>query len=518
MMNIRPERLLRGLTTPMMAMVLALTQFACSTDTDPAVQYDPDSTLNPSGPAVPNNDSLEPTNPNNPANWYANGDIETGVAPWYAQGEGANISQSGEQKHNGQYSLLIQGRTAGWHAPVMPLLKTLPAGTYEASVWVRLIPGSTAGNVALSLKTQVTGSEAAYTMLAQTEATADGWARLSGTFSHAPSGMVEDLVLYIEATDATASYYVDDLAVNPLDNLITNGGVEAGVNPWRSQGDGVMVTQASEQAHSGDYSLLISGRADTWHAPVMDLPPLATGRSYLASVWVRLASGTAESPLGFTLKRTVDGVSEYLPLAQSAVTADGWVQLAGFFTHTVNGTLDELFLYVESANTSASFYVDDLEVAVATQNLVVNGDLESGLSGWGPFSGAEDNVQLTHFNTDAYTGSYSLRVSGRTQSWHGARFNFAPLTDGELYQFSCWAKMAPANSDTDLSLTIKIVDDGGENYLTISTQAATTATWVQLVGPYQHAPVGELVELTAYLQATAATAEFLVDACTVALH
>ena len=106
----------------------------------------------------------------------------------------------------------------------------------------------------------------------------------------------------------------------------------------------------------------------------------------------------------------------------------------------------------------------------------------------------------------------------RDQSWQGASFNFAPLTEGELYQFSCWAKLAPANPDAELSLTIKIVDDGGENYLTVSTQAATTATWVQLVGPYQHAPVGELVELTAYLQASVATAEFLVDACTVTVH
>lgn len=516
MMNIRPGRLLCGLNKSFVAIALVLTQFACSTDQKPALQYNPESNINPSGPAVPNNDSLAPANPNNPANWYANGDLESGLAPWYAQGEGASISRSSEQKHNGDYSLLIQGRSAAWHAPVMPLLRSLPAGDYEASVWVRMAAGSAATPLSLSLKTDPADADAAYASVAQAEVTADGWTRLYGTFTHAPQGTLEDLTLYVESADAAASYYLDDFVLNSLSNLVVNGGLETGLNPWRSQGGGVLISRVSEQVHSGDYSLLVTGRSDTWHAPVMDLPLLATGRSYQASVWVRLTAGTPAGSLGFTLKRTVGGQSEYLPLAQGPVTPDGWVQLAGVFSHPVpDGTLEELFLYVEAADVSASFYVDDLEVTVASQNLVINGDLESSLSGWAPFG---SNVQLTRTHEDAHSGEYSLHVSNRDQSWQGASFGFAPLTQGELYQFSCWAKMAPANPDADLALTIKIVDDGGENYLTISSLPATAATWVQLSGPYQHAPVGELVELTAYLQASVATAEFRVDDCAVTLQ
>ena len=501
---------------------LIVLQFACSTNNDPSLQYDAESTLNPAGPTVPNDDSLAPPDPNVSSSWFTNGGVEDGVSPWYAQGEGVTLTQSDLQQHSGQYSLLVEGRTEEWNAPVMPLLSTLPTGeTYEARVWVKLAEGESPATIKLSMKVDVAGEDVTYPQIDEAEVSADAWTQLSGTFTHNPAGEVNELTLYVQSSNVAARYYVDDLSLESQGNLITNGGLESGLTPWRYQGPGVMITQASEQARTGDYSLLVSGRSDTWNAPIMDLPPLTDGRAYLASVWVRLAPGTADSNLKFTLKRKAAGQeeseAEYIPLGADLVSDDNWVQLTGIFTHTVGVTLDQLYVFIESdsAGSSASFYVDDLEVGITTADLVVNGDLESSLSGWTPFGA---NVLLQRTDADAYSGDFSLHISNRDQSWQGVSFSFAPLTEGELYNFSCWVKMAPDHSDADVALTIKIVDDGGENYLQLNAAPVTAESWVQLSGLYQHAPEGEVTELTTSVSASDATAEFLIDACAVMIN
>jgi hypothetical protein len=516
MNTLRPERLFQLSGRLLIAAVLILMQFACSSNQDPAVVYDAGSNPNPAGPSAPNQDPLEPPNPNHPANWFTNGNLESGQAPWYAQGEGVSISLSSEQKHGGEYSLLVQGRTTSWHGPVMPVLKTLPAGRmYEASVWVRLAEGEEPTVIRLSMKVDMGEDGIQYPDIAQAEVAADGWTRLRGTFTHNPEGAVQDLTLYVQSDSDSVSFYVDDLTLDPLSNLITNGGVEEGVNPWRSQGP-VMISQSSDQKHGGNYSLLITGRSGTWHAPVMDLPQLAAGRSYQASIWVRLVAGSPSSQLKLTLKRLEAGKdeseAEYLPLGESSVTADAWVQLSGVFTHVAEGVaLDQLYLYVESdeAGANSNFYVDDLELALAAQNLVVNGDVESSLSGWGPFG---PDVVLQHYSEDAYQGSHSVHVSNRNAEWQGAAFSVAPPQAGDLYQFSCWVKMAPANDEATVIMTIKLSDSV---YIEVNHQPVTAADWVQLSGPYLHDPDGTETEFTPYIQASVATAEYLIDSCSV---
>jgi len=489
---------------------LILLQFGCSANNDPSLEYDSGSTLNPSGPAAPDDGSLAPTDPRNPANWFGNGDLEAGDWYWYPQGDGVTATRTSAQSHGGTYSLLVEGRSDSWHAPVMPLIKTLPSGQYEASVWVRLADGEDPAPVQLSLKTQVEGEEsAAFTPIHSAEVTTSGWTRLAGTFQNNSPGRWGDISLYVESPNLTLSYYVDDLVLVSLNNAIINGGAEEGTQPWRTQG-GAMLNRASEQHHSGDYSLLVTGRTANWNGPVMDLPPLSSGRAYAASVWVRLAPDTPATQLNLTLKRAVTGSEpEYIQLGSAQVTASSWVELSGSFTHIANGTLQEYFLYIESSEegASASFYVDDLTLALPTQ-MAVNGDVESSLSGWGPFG----PVTLTHTSMDSYSGDYSVLVTGRSADWQGASFTVAVPQAGELYQFSCYVRMAPSNPDATLAMTIKLSE---AVFIEVNRTAVTSANWVQLNGFYQHDPDGSETEFTPYIQASVPTAEYLIDSCSV---
>jgi hypothetical protein len=496
------------------AAALVLLQFGCSANNDPSLQYQSGSTLNPAGPSAPDNSPLIPSDPRNPLNWYSNGDIESGVEPWFSLG-GGNLSRTTMQKYSGSYSLLISGRTAASHAPAMPLLNTLPAGQYEASVWVRLVAGSEPAAVTLTLKTRTSTTDT-YTTVHSAEANAGGWTRLSGTFQNRSPGRWDELVLYVESANETASYYVDDLTVVSLNNVIINGDIESGIQPWRTQGS-ALTTQASEQRHSGDYSLLVTQRSENWHGPVMDLPLLSEGRSYQASVWVRLAAGTPSTRLNLTLKRTVAGSNaEYIQLGSEEATATAWVELAGSFTHVASGTLVEHYLYIESteAGAAASFYVDDLELAIPTE-LVTNGGLESGQSGWGPFG----PVELERISADAHSGVYSLLVTNRSENWQGASFTVAAPQAGDIYELTCYVRMAPENPASSVAMTIKLRDGLPEIegdygiFIEVARTDATAEGWVQLKGTYLHNPDGTETEFTPYIQASEATAEYLIDSC-----
>lgn len=515
-----PGRLLGGKSW--LAAALILLQFACSANNDPALGYDANSSVNPIGPAAPDNDSLAPPDPRNPANWYSDGDLESGIGPWYAQ-EGVTITRSSAQSRSGSYSLLVEGRSDSGHGPVMPLLTTLPSGQYEASVWVLLAEGEETAELSLVLKadgggadgsatvTGVDGSQKAGTdneiLVRSAEVAAGEWKQLSGTFNLDTPGRWENLALTIVSPNETLSYYVDDLSLVSLSNLIVNGGVEDGIQPWRSQGAPVMIIQSSEQSNTGDHSLLVSGRTENWNGPVMDLPPLSPGRTYAASVWVRLAPSTPATQLNLTLKRTVTGgPEEYIQLGTAEVTSASWVELAGSFTHAAEGTLQEHFLYIESSpeGATASFYVDDLELALPSQ-LILNGDVESSLAGWGPFG----PVTLERTSMDAYSGDYSVLVTKRDAEWQGASFSVMEPQAGDVYLLSCYVRMAPENPDADVSMTIKLND---ETFIYVAGIDATES-WVQLMGYYQHDPNGTETEFTPYIQASEATAEYLIDSC-----
>lgn len=163
--------------------------------------------------------------------------------------------------------------------------------------------------------------------------------------------------------------------INP--NLVVNGGLEDGVEPWRSQGEGVVIEQSTDVAHSGTHSLFVSGRSMPWHAPVMDLPlDFPTGRSYTASAWVYLPAGSANSVFKISMKRVDQDGEAYPPVAETLtpVAPGTWVKMTGSFVHTSRGSVTELFLYVEAVDAGVEYYVDDLEIRAGPYGLAWNED------------------------------------------------------------------------------------------------------------------------------------------------
>lgn len=141
-----------------------------------------------------------------------NGGLESGLEPWTYLG--GVISRSKQQAYSGDYSLLITDRTEPWHAPTMMLNGLEDNRLYRFSIFVRLTEEFSSVPVQLTLK-QVIGGESFFLPIANAAVSNSGWTEVAGSLSVPDFSKSQELSLYLESVDPLASYYVDNLTIEP---------------------------------------------------------------------------------------------------------------------------------------------------------------------------------------------------------------------------------------------------------------------------------------------------------------
>ena len=295
-------------------------------------------------------------------------DFEDGtVQGWVPQGS-VTLAASIEAAHAGTQSLKTTGRTATWNGPSKNLRPTLQKNTtYEFSAFVRLVAGQPASTLKATMKRTSGGSDT-YEQVATGDVTDAAWVELKGQYSFTTD--VDGLVLYIESSDATSEFYLDDVMITtnststppPDTSGLTSTFETNTAEGWTARGDET-VAVTNETAHAGTYSLKITGRTQTWNGPGHDiLGKLTKGSKYNISVWAKLAAGEPETQLRVSIQRTYQGTTNYTTIIpNTAVTADQWVRLET--SYTMGYDVDALTIYVESNSGLASFYIDDFVLA-----------------------------------------------------------------------------------------------------------------------------------------------------------
>ncbi|HEY7773449.1 MAG TPA: carbohydrate binding domain-containing protein [Marinagarivorans sp.] len=142
-----------------------------------------------------------------------NGDVELGLDYWSHQGGAINVST--KHAHSGKQSIFISDRLQNWNAPTMELHDLKSDLQYRVSIFTRLKEGTAPTQVRLTLKSETSG-QTAYMPLASAKATDANWIAVSGVFSGASVKNADSVIVYLEASDPTASYYVDTLTVEAL--------------------------------------------------------------------------------------------------------------------------------------------------------------------------------------------------------------------------------------------------------------------------------------------------------------
>ena len=208
---------------------------------------------------------------------------------------------------------------------------------------------------------------------------------MQGNFAPASSG-VSQLFLYIEDdTNANAEYYIDTFTVsatnggctNPPDNSGFSSNFEDGTaQGWVSRGGGspVVLTPTQADAHSGAWSLQVTGRTATWNGPTHDITgKMCNGSQYWLEVWVKMLPGQPTTSINLSLQLTDQfGNVSFPSVTNATVTPTSWVRLKAK-PYTFSGTYTNLQIYIQSNNNpTAQFYVDDVSVTFMPPPVIEN--------------------------------------------------------------------------------------------------------------------------------------------------
>ncbi len=142
----------------------------------------------------------------------------------------------------------------------------------------------------------------------------------------------------------------------------------------------------------------------------------------------------------------------------------------------------------------------------AADTILHAADFESGSGGWTSF-GAQS---VTTTNHASHTGSSSLLVDGRTDSWNGASCSMESiLTAGKTYGFTAWVMQQAAATDT-IQLQLKYTDGSGNaQYKTIGSADAAQGSWYEISADYDIP--SDATDILIYFQTSATTNSFYVD-------
>jgi endo-1,4-beta-xylanase len=301
-------------------------------------------------------------------------DFEDGTTQgWIPRGT-AILANTTEVANTGAHSLKTTGRTAGFNGPSLDLLGRLSPGTsYQVSVAARLASGEPATQLIVTVQRTPSGGTTQFDRVvasAATGVTDSGWVTLQGSYSFA--GDVTGLLLYVESSSPTASYYVDDFSIVVVPALgcavpQDDSGIHTNFETGTTQGwvprigrETVAVTTAD--AHTGTYSLLTTGRQAAFDGPAINAAgKLCNGSRYVVNLWAKMAPGQPASQLRVSIQRTLNGVTNFnTVVGNTTVTADQWVRLRATYDFVFN--YSQLTLYVESASGTAPFYIDDFDL------------------------------------------------------------------------------------------------------------------------------------------------------------
>lgn len=153
------------------------------------------------------------------------------------------------------------------------------------------------------------------------------------------------------------------------------------------------VAWTSDEAYSGNCSLFVSGRTDTWNGASRDMSSLMkAGSTYALSAAV-YHSESEPIEMKFSLQYSgADGETQYDEIALETVESGTWTLLSND-DYTVPEGAEDLSVYVETTESLADFYLDSVSVS-GPPAVIKPGDSNGDLS-----VNMEDAILLLKFLT-----------------------------------------------------------------------------------------------------------------------
>jgi len=156
-------------------------------------------------------------------------------------------------------------------------------------------------------------------------------------------------------------------------NLLTNPGMEAGVQPFEPESGNCVLESTASSPHDGLRSLYVRSRVDRLAGPRQHvLGKINSGKSYYVEAWIKMST-TAEIP---RIALVVQGNGGLLGLGSwTDVYRAGPIDPVGLewtrvgvavTTNFEGGTADKAYWRIETASTNQDFWVDDVRMIEST--------------------------------------------------------------------------------------------------------------------------------------------------------
>ncbi len=339
----------------------------------------------------------------------------------------------------------------------------------------------------------------------------------------------KDSALRVQSNDegATVPFYIGDILITSdetggtTEKVIYHEGFESGAGKAVQSG-GASLTAVDKTFSGNDdgKALYVKNRSNSWDAADFKFADVGmqNGKTYTVTV-----KGYVDSDVTIP-----DGAQVCL----QTVNSYGW--LAGVnmttgaaFTLTGKCTVDtskDSALRVQSNDEGATvpFYIGDILVTetVTGQEPETPRDpalpfttitFEDQTTGGFAARGGDEILTVTNEANHTDGGTYSLKVEGRTENWHGPSLRVEKYVDkGSEYKITAWVKLiAPESSKIQLSTQVGSSTPG---YSTLVAKTISTNDgWVKYEGTYRYNSVPDEY-LTIYIESSNnATASFYID-------
>ena len=281
--------------------------------------------------------------------------------------------------------------------------------------------------------------------------------------------------------------------------VVSNGGFEAGTEGWNVQGDeSTTLGIGSYTIHGGAQSLKVSGRNKTWHGAVQDITgKVFAGQTYNVKAALRYNSSENAAATGqtkFNMSIVYGDGSRTDNMGTVTIGPDTWGEINEAYTIPADADLSNVKILFETNYTGTpgaqdlvTFFIDDVSMKTMTQaelekfnalkqgEAVLNGGIEAGTEHWEVYG--DENVTLGIGSYTVHGGAQSLKVSGRSKTWHGAVQNITGMIEaGKTYEFKSAVRYnssenANATGQTLFRMTLEYGDGTKVNVAEVTTGA-----------------------------------------------
>ncbi len=409
--------------------------------------------------------------------YYFYNDFEDGKGSWTTRGS-TSVTLDKESYYEGSQSLAVTGREDTWQGTAITLdtAAFVPGNSYSFGTAVLQTSGS-AETMMLTLQYTDSNGDTKYSTVASTDVASGVWTDLSTTSYTIPSG-ASNLLLYVESSDSTTDFYIDN-AYGAIE------GKESGITTGSGTVKGSAATTTTTITTTTTTTKLTT--TTTTSTPDVDVTVWGdancNGTVEMADAVLILQSLSSPGKYG-----TSGSESEHIT-GQGSANADVYENGSGLtsmdalsiqkYLLKIIGALPESISSTNvTTTTTAAPGTTTVTYTVLPDVSELSNGFENSTEGWE----ARGSASLS-LNTDSYySGSQSLKVTGRTDTWNGAAITLdeSEFKAGSTYSFSAAAMQTSGSSQT-IKMTLQYNDaDGEPHYDEIASASSANAEWTKL--------------------------------------